>query len=809
MPQSTVLTLSPSLTAVQAVAGLSIGIAFLAMAVAVGLFVQRERNLPLRNVCLALVAFMVCAGLMHFADVLLIIAPYYWLDASLRVVAAITSIGAAFVLPRLLPRALALVNGAELARERGLALEAAVADLDAMYKKSLALDDMKTKFFANVSHELRTPLALILGPVEQMLRRDGFSQDTRIELDGVARNARTLLKHVNDLLDIARLDAGKLEPRYTELDLGEFVRGTAASFESLARERQIELRLLTPPTLSAQVDGEKLQRALVNLLSNAFKFTPRGGSVHVELTVVPERRAARLAVSDSGPGVPLVERGRIFERFQQGSASHPAQGSGTGLGLAIVREFVTLQGGQVSLEESAQGGAAFIIELPLHAPEGARVQPGLDLSETTVELAIHELTRSSPSVAESIPVSESSQIADAPLVLLVEDNADMRRLLVKTLSPRYRIAQACDGLEGIAQARALRPDLILTDVMMPGASGEELVLAVRETPTLNAVPIILLTAKSDEDLRTRALESGAQDYVLKPFSTDELLARVQNLLTLKRTRDLLQREVEAQQGDLEALSHQVVAQKRELSRALDAARRARIQAEEASRAKSDFLSLISHELRTPLTSIQLQLERLRRGVVGIVQPEQMQIFEKIARSSARLLDLLESLLEFGRIESGRLEVKLDDVDVALIAREVLDELRPRADQKGLALSLALGNGPAIVHTDARLMRLIIANLVDNAVKYTERGSISVQLELLRSGSARIRVSDTGSGIAPSLQQMIFEPFQQLEHVRHKRGDGVGLGLALVKSIAHALHADVAVQSELGQGSSFTVTLSAN
>jgi signal transduction histidine kinase len=331
------------------------------------------------------------------------------------------------------------------------------------------------------------------------------------------------------------------------------------------------------------------------------------------------------------------------------------------------------------------------------------------------------------------------------------------------------------------------------------------VLALRALPELNAVPILLLTAKNDERIRSRTLETGAQDYVLKPFGSEELLARVHNLLTMKRTRDLLQGEVEAQQSDVEALTRQLVAQKRDLKSALDSAREARQHAEQASRAKSDFLSLVSHELRTPLTSIQLQLERLRRGVTGMVSHEQLQAMEKIARSSARLLDLLDALLEFGRTESGRLEVALADVDVAAVAREAIDELRPRAEQKGIALNLTLREGPLSVQTDARLMRLIIVNLLDNAIKYTEEGSIELRIEPREEGGLRLRVSDTGPGIDPAQQQLIFEPFQQLESVRHKRGEGVGLGLALVKSIALALKADVALDSEVGRGSAFTVT----
>jgi signal transduction histidine kinase len=548
---------------------------------------------------------------------------------------------------------------------------------------------------------------------------------------------------------------------------------------------------------------------LLNLLSNAFKFTPDAGKVRVELVEhargadprqVPK---ATLIVADSGPGVPVRERAQIFERFGRGGVATARPIGGTGLGLSIVREFVGLHGGDVSVLDAREGGAAFEVVLPLRAPPHARVQTGSEPpSRHDAEPVVQALHRT------SITEDDAAGPADVPLVLLVEDNPDMRALLVRTLRTRYRIAQARDGEEGLAKAQKLLPDLILSDLMMPKMTGDELVTAVRKLPTLDSVPILLLSAKNDEKLRTRTLETGAQDYVLKPFSSEELLARVQNLLTIKRTRDLLQGEVEAQQQDVETLSRQVVAQKRELSAALTSAREARVHAEEASRAKSDFLSLVSHELRTPLTSIQLQLERLRRGVTGVVSDDQISAMDKIARSSGRLLDLLESLLEFGRIESGRLEVSLASVDLPILLRETIDELRPRAEQKGIELGLTLDSSVHEVRTDARLVRLIVINLLDNAIKYTEQGHIEVRLEQVAEHTVRVQVSDTGPGIDPSLQQLIFEPFQQLEQVRHKRGSGVGLGLALVKSIARALNADVALESQVGRGSAFTITLSA-
>ncbi|MET0341409.1 MAG: ATP-binding protein, partial [Polyangiales bacterium] len=598
MPHGHCYLWSPALVTVQVVSNLMIGIAYVVISCLLALFVRRSAELPLRWVYLAFGTFIISCGVTHFMDVLVIWYPRYWLDGSVRMVTALASVGTALMLPRLIPQALSLTKGAALIRKRGIELESAVADLEGLYKQTLELDRLKTTFFANVSHELRTPLTLILGPVEQLLTSSTIQPNERRELEVVARNARALVRQVNNLLDIAKLDAGKLEPRYSRIDLAELVRFTAASFDSLARERALRFSVITPEALQGEADLDKLQRIVLNLLSNAFKFTPHGGTIRIELGFAldygPTSSAPRasLVVADSGPGVPTAERPLIFERFRQGRGSAQHVG-GTGLGLSIVREFITLHGGSVCVEDSPEGGASFRIDLPLAAPESAIVYT----SHANPELETRAVSTVDELRHPSMPENDNDEAGpDAPLVLLVEDNADMRALLVRTLSGQYRVAQASDGMDGLERARSLRPDLIVSDVMMPRLSGEDLVEALRADPALDAIPILLLSANSDEALRTRNLQRGAQDYVLKPFTTTELRARVHNLLSMKRTRDLLQQEVESQQVDLEALSRQVVAQKRELTITLASAREARHHAEQASRAKSDFLSLVSHEL---------------------------------------------------------------------------------------------------------------------------------------------------------------------------------------------------------------------
>jgi signal transduction histidine kinase len=394
---------------------------------------------------------------------------------------------------------------------------------------------------------------------------------------------------------------------------------------------------------------------------------------------------------------------------------------------------------------------------------------------------------------------------DRGLVLVVEDNVEMNRFITETLGSDYRTAVAFDGEEGLRKARELQPDLVVSDVMMPSMAGDQLVREIRRAPALDRVPILVLTAKADDELRIRMLQQGAHDYVMKPFSGNELRARVANLVKMKRARDLLQRELEHQGEDLEVLAREVTARHRELATTLQAMRVARDQAERASQVKTTFLGLVSHELRTPITALGLQMERLRRDLAAAVSPRQRDLLERMAAAVNRLTSLIESLLEHAQIESGRLALTLQTFDPRVLARETVEELRPRADQKGLELQLTTPDDLAELESDPRLFRLILVNLVENAIKYTRAGRIEVTLSAdPASHTHRMTVSDTGPGIPPDMHGRVFEPFVQLEDIRKKHLPGVGLGLRLVKEMTEALGGRVQLDSTVGAGTTFTI-----
>ncbi len=397
-----------------------------------------------------------------------------------------------------------------------------------LFQKTLELDQLKSQFFANVSHELRTPLTLILGPVAKRLAAADLNDAERRDLEVVERSARLLYRHVADLLDVAKLESGGMEMRYAQVDLARLVRFVASHFDVLAGEKGIRYTVDAPGELPAQVDAEKCQRVLLNLLSNAFKFTPDGGAV--EATVRATGGQAVIQVQDDGPGVPPTLRQAVFERFRQVEGGAERRFGGTGLGLAIVKEFVELHGGNVEAAETPERGALFTVTLPLAAPQGTEIQatPG-HLDELLDRQALDELR--TPRDAGGVAAPSAG---DAPLIMVVEDNPDMNAFVAEALGPRYRVVTAFDGQEGLSKALALRPDLILSDVMMPRMSGDQMVQELRRHPEMENVPIVMLTAKADDSLAVKLLQQGAQDYLHKPFSVEELLARVGGLVTERR-----------------------------------------------------------------------------------------------------------------------------------------------------------------------------------------------------------------------------------------------------------------------------------
>jgi PAS domain S-box-containing protein len=401
-------------------------------------------------------------------------------------------------------------------------LRCANAEVSSMYAKVRDIDRLKTEFFANVSHELRTPLTLILGPVQRLLGGEPVPDaELREELEVVSRNARTLLRHVDDLLDVVRLEADELNPVDQDTDVAALCRSVGQHFASVAHELDIDSRVDVPVTLITRTDPKLLQRVLLNLMSNAFKFTPTGSCVRLSLACRGDRMV--FEVADGGPGIAPEWREAVFERFRQIGGASQRGHAGTGLGLAIARELAVLLDGSITVGDAPEGGALFVVDLPLRAPKNAGMPGGPPECSAAVDFA--------GALPQAKPGTLAPPSGDAPLVLVVEDNPDMGSYIQRCLSPRWRVAMAADGAEGLARAQELHPELVLTDIMMPGCGGDWLLRELRRRREFDDTPVVVLSARADEELRVQLLRDGAQDYLVKPFCVEELRARVDTLLS--------------------------------------------------------------------------------------------------------------------------------------------------------------------------------------------------------------------------------------------------------------------------------------
>ena len=430
------------------------------------------------------------------------------------------------------------------------------ATIEAQTQKLQELDRLKSRFFANISHEFRTPLSLILGPLQDAL--DGaygtVSEALQKRLEMMQRSGFRLLRLINQLLDLSKFEAGTMRLQARRADLVAFLRGIVLSFVSMAECKHITFRLAADrEQLALYFDPDKLEKIVFNLLSNAFKFTPEHGVVTVCVRALFEEDQVEIRVEDTGRGIPPAEIPYVFDRFHQVEASGVPGEEGTGIGLALARELVVLHGGTITAESRPGQGATLVVRLPLGeahlAPEDrAEAAPGDGVNGE----AYRDLSLQALGVAASDggfgEVPPDPLPADAPTILLVEDHPEVRAYVREHLQEHYRIEEAGDGAEALDRIRTRPPDLVISDVMMPVMDGYDLCRTLKADPELNHIPVILLTARAGEESKVEGLEIGADDYIYKPFSADELLARAENLIEIRRLlRRRFSREVVAVQ----------------------------------------------------------------------------------------------------------------------------------------------------------------------------------------------------------------------------------------------------------------------
>ncbi len=685
------------------------------------------------------------------------------------------------------------------------------------------LDRAKTAFFSNVSHEFRTPLTLLLGPLEEILSgTEPLSTDQRERLEMVRRNGLRLLKLVNTLLNFARIEAGRAQAVYEPTDLATFTADLASAFRSAIERAGLRL-VVECPQLSepVYVDREMWEKIVLNLLSNAFKFTFEG-EIGLTLRVVDDH--VELVVRDTGTGIPAEELSRIFERFHRVLSARARTHEGSGIGLALVQELVRLHGGTIQVTSTIGKGTTFTVTLPrgsTHLPPD-RIGAPHTLTSTVggADLYVEEASRWLPEApnetseitpgwgheqsailaATSYPKDEVSSNHAAPStahILLVDDNADMRDYLKRLLSQYYTIEAVANGALALSIACERIPDLVLSDVMMPGLDGFELLRALRANPRTHSVPVILLSARAGEEASVEGLQAGANDYLMKPFSARELLARVKSRLEISQ------------------MYAQAVNQEREHSKQFQklADENAQLyqQAQEAVRDRDNLLSMVSHDLKNPLTTIKGYTQLLQRMINRADIPEKDDVEAGLTRIEAtvsRMTALINELLDLAQVHIGQsIELKRKPTDVVKLTRQVVEEQQETTQRHTIHLETEMAE--LIGHFDPLRLERVLANLISNAIKYDPAGKpITVRIACENSADSSyviLEVQDQGIGIPGRDLPYIFEQFHRAGNVVGSMR-GTGIGLASVQRIVELHSGTITVTSQEGVGSTFTVRL---
>jgi len=683
-------------------------------------------------------------------------------------------------------------------------LDRSKGELEETNRKLIELDKLKSRFFANVSHEMRTPLTLLLAPLEALLKRNEGRLDgaTHELLQTMHNNGLRLLKLINDLLELIRLEAGRLEIKAEPLPVAEFINGLASAVRQMALEKRIVLEIRTSPDLGVVLaDRDKLEKIVLNLLFNALKFTPASGRVWLHTN--KEADDFLLIVGDSGMGIAETSLPFVFDRFWQEDGSSKRKFQGVGIGLALVKELVETMNGTVTVQSQLGKGTTFTVKLPYKKGEmpetSANGLAGTPIAPMHSEEWLSNLYRR----AELFPVTASQNASTGssafarrtqrPLVLVADDEPDMRGFLVSQLMDDYELLEAVDGQDAADKAQSALPDMILLDLMMPQKDGLQVCRELRAyAPTAN-IPIILLTARADEEAKFDALQMGANDFLAKPFSSTELQARIKNLIESHHA----QRKLTKQNVALSEAIEQIKETEMQL-----------VQSEKLSSLGRMSAGII-HEINNPLNYAMTGLFTLRNKGKKLAPEDRVEydaILNDIEEGLKRVRNIVSDLRTFTHPGGGTGEPveagDAADAAVRFLGGEWKDTVEihqeiPPAQQ-------LWANRNKLIHVLVNLMQNAIDALREKPFADGEKPQIWLRGRQ-EGDRSLIIIRDNGPGIDPKIMDKIFDPFFTTKEV----GKGMGLGLSICYRIVQSYGGRITARSERGQYCEFTLDFPAD
>ncbi len=653
-------------------------------------------------------------------------------------------------------------------------------EIEAKNKELKKADRLKDEFLSNTSHELRTPLTGINGIAESLL--DGaagpLNADQRENLKLIASSGRRLASLVNDILDFSRLKNRNIDLSLKPVDLKSIAELVLTLSLPMAQAKGLTLGSRIPEDIPpVYADENRLEQILHNLVGNAVKFTEKGA---VTIHAKQDAEMLSVTVSDTGIGIAADKFPSIFKSFEQADGSTARKFGGTGLGLSITKKLVELHGGWIEVASTLGKGANLTFTLPVSRKktEPFRAMDILKKSERLNRILAPPMKTEAGGGAET-PVRRLKPSDAAHHILVVDDEPVNLRVLQNQLAAdHYAVTTASNGAEALAAVENEGTfSLVLLYVMMPGITGYDVCRRIRERYQANDLPVLMLTARNQIEDLVAGLKAGANDYLVKPFSKEELLARIETHLNLK------------------ALTAETVR--------LEVARKA---AESASKAKSEFLSNMSHELRTPLNAILGFSQMIQRDrTLADRHREQLAI---IRRSGEHLTSLINNVLDISKIEAGRMALNNTYFNLHHLLDDVKDMMRLKAEKKSLTLNVVKRPElPVRIKADEIKLRQILINLIGNGIKFTQHGGVTVRAgaapgtEAGHKNTLSFEVSDTGPGIAPEETADLFEPFVQTETGLQSR-EGTGLGLAISRKFVRLMGGDIQVRGRPGEGSAF-------